>query len=239
MNSHIPAPSPSPGHRLPLAEALTRLDCCAGLELGIRQAMAGGAQSFHYKEGDTIIGAGYFDGQQMYGLLSGRARLVRPASRDGDFNVIEIQAGDVIGLAETLAFTEPRSGQLSVTALTDTEVVTIDGTTFRGLLNSFPEMTQAFLRYSAQQWLALAQAPVNAEKQDRRVYQHLLSLVRREGDQFVISEMPRHSVLAERCGVTDRDAAAAVAALIDGAIARREYPGLIIEDMAALRSVCL
>lgn len=123
-------------------------DCLAGLELA--------EEKVSYEAGDTVVVTGQFDGTLLYGLISGTARIVRPA---------------------------------------DTEA-----------------------------------------HRDLRIYRHLISLAERDGEKSVIREMPRHSQLAEQCGVTDRDAAAAVALLIEKGIVRRDYPSLVIEDMAALRA---
>ena len=46
--------------------------------------------------------------------------------------------------------------------------------------------------------------------------------------------MPRHAALAEAAGVTDVEAAGAVATLIGEGIARRAYPGLTVLDGDAL-----
>jgi hypothetical protein len=46
--------------------------------------------------------------------------------------------------------------------------------------------------------------------------------------------MPKHRELAERAGADEAAAASAVAQLIQQGVARREYPGLVIADMAGL-----
>ena len=94
------------------------------------------------------------------------------------------------------------------------------------------------LRHVAHRLLAALSGPETGAGPERRIYQHLLSLVRREDGRFVINAMPRHAALAEKCGCTDREAAEAIAVLIDNDVARREYPGLVIDDMPALRAAC-
>ena len=71
-------------------------------------------------------------------------------------------------------------------------------------------------------------------EQGARVFRTLLGLVRKTPGGAAIPEMPRHAALAEAAGVTDVEAAGAVADLIARGIAKRDYPGLAILDAAAL-----
>ncbi|WP_370338417.1 Crp/Fnr family transcriptional regulator [Parvularcula marina] len=203
-------------------------DCLAGLELA--------EEKVSYEAGDTVVVTGQFDGTLLYGLISGTARIVRPAVKAGDFDVQEANEGDVVGLAELLASGETSPSGIGITALTDLEILLFDGDLLLEACKADRKVADGLLRYAAQQWLASSRPADTEAHRDLRIYRHLISLAERDGEKSVIREMPRHSQLAEQCGVTDRDAAAAVALLIDKGIVRRDYPSLVIEDMAALRA---
>ena len=54
---------------------------------------------------------------------------------------------------------------------------------------------------------------------------------------FCIKRMPKHRELADEAGVEESFAANAVATLIQEGVARREYPGLLIDDMSRLNQL--
>ena len=49
-----------------------------------------------------------------------------------------------------------------------------------------------------------------------------------------IEKMPKHREVAQLAGVDEADAASAIAYVIQEGVARRDYPGLIIDDIARL-----
>ncbi len=49
--------------------------------------------------------------------------------------------------------------------------------------------------------------------------------------------MPKHRELADEAGVEEALTAGAVASLIQQGVARRDYPGLVINDMARLNEL--
>jgi hypothetical protein len=53
-----------------------------------------------------------------------------------------------------------------------------------------------------------------------------------------IARLPRHRELADRLSTTEEVVAGAIAELVRLGIAEREYPGLLVSDEAALRSLC-
>ena len=80
------------------------------------------------------------------------------------------------------------------------------------------------------------QAPPQESSPERRIFAALLEYVERDavnGD-WRISRMPKHRELAEKAGVDEAATAGAIAQLIQDGVARRDYPGLVIEDMAQL-----
>jgi hypothetical protein len=78
-----------------------------------------------------------------------------------------------------------------------------------------------------------SRAPQADASPERRVFAALMRYIERDavkGD-WRIPKMPKHRELAEASGVDEAAAAAAIAHLIQEGVARREYPGLVIEDM--------
>lgn len=218
------------------AQRLSHLLVFAGMAPDILANLDLAQETVCYQAGDTVVASGYFDGSLLYGILSGRARIVKPAVKAGDFEVVEGTVGDIVGLAELLAYREQSPSGLGMTALSDLELLLIDGELLLERAEDTPELSKALVSYAARQWLEAGRTAESEAHRDRRLLRHLLSLAERQGERFVISDMPRHAQLAEQCGVTDRDAAAAIATLIEKGIVRRDYPSLVIEDMAALRA---
>lgn len=212
------------------------LDIFADLSTDHLKLFENAQECVSYTAGDSVVASGQHDGTLLYGIANGIARIVRPAVQVGDFDVREAGEGDVIGLAECLAFREPMPSSMAVTALTDIDVVLLDRDLLLRILTDKPAIMAHFLSFTARHWLA-ATAPGEADSHvSTRIHRHLASLAERDGDVFVIAEMPRHAQLAEECGVTGRDAAATIATLIDKGIVRRDYPSLVIENIAALRA---
>ena len=115
----------------------------------------------------------------------------------------------------------------------------IDSRLLARMVDENKDLMAHCLKYAARKWLEAARPDVAEFHEDYRIHQHLLSLANMKDGQMVIEEMPRHAQLAEKCGMEDREAAAAIALLIEKGIVRREYPALIIENVAALRASSL
>ena len=152
--------------------------------------------------------------------------------------VIErLNPGQVFGLAAAVAAAEDSAGAVTMTAEEDTSLVAIDAAAFRELVAQRPTLTRALMQHFAR---ALSGAPLASVAADlspeRRVFAALLEFIERDavrGD-WRIPKMPKHRELAERADVEESIAAAAVAQLIQDNIARRDYPGLVIENMTQL-----
>lgn len=182
-----------------------------------------------FEAADTVFTMGQEDGSVLYLVERGSARLTRAGGGRGDIAVEEVRAGQTVGLG---AFARS-DGSLADAALQATEplsLIEVDAYPLRELATQDGAVAMALLAI-----LAANGAGKGAQDDPRaRVFRHLLGLVRQEGGGRSIPEMPRHAALAEAAGVSDVEAAGAVADLIAQGIARRAYPGLEVLDSERL-----
>lgn len=195
----------------------------------VAERLASCCREVRFEAADTVFTMGQEDGSTLYLVASGQGRLTRADGERGDINVEEVEAGSAVGLA---AFARG-DDSLSVAALQATEALTlieVDAYALRALCEGEASLAMALLAL-------LARRTAAARRQDdprARVFRHLLTLVRQDRDGRTIPEMPRHAALAEAAGVSDVEAAGAVADLIARGIARRAYPGLEVLDSEEL-----
>ncbi|WOI53559.1 hypothetical protein [Parvularcula sp. LCG005] len=220
-----------------LVRGLKQLTCFADAPDALIKAIVPVADLVAYNPNDTVIAMGQYDGSMCYGLIEGQARLMRAVNDTGDIDVSDISAGHVSGLATILAGSGHSREKISMVAATAIEIIILDAAALKSLCQTNLIACQHFMQYLAEEVVRL-EAPSDGDVgPERRVFRQLMSLVRRRNDEYVIEEMPRHAVIAEAAGVTDRDAAAAIAGLLARQIAVRDYPGLVVRDVEALRSM--
>lgn len=189
-----------------------------------------------YAAGETVFSFGQNDGAEFFLVASGRLKAAVPDSAGGAMVVEDILEGQFFGLAEAAAGGEnARAEKATLTAETDAEVVAVDVQGFRGIVAQRPSLTRNLMQHFARALVAGAGAAVPAESSpEQRIFAALMRHVERDpvhGD-WRIGKMPKHREIAEASGVEEAAAAAAIALLIQEGVARREYPGLVIEDMA-------
>lgn len=189
-----------------------------------------------YAAGDTVLSMGQFDGSLLIGLVDGKAQLTKTGATAGDLDMEVVTGGRLIGLSSALSHQQNTPLPISMVASTHIDVVMIETEGLRRLIRSHVDLAAMLVRFFAQEVVRLEAPDDDQIGPERRVFRQILSLVRREGERFYIPEMPRHAALAEAAGVSDRAAAAAIATLISDGIAQRDYPGMDIISMEALRS---
>lgn len=219
-----------------LSKLLLTLNAFCALDRDIIQVIADGSRIINYEAGDTIYSHGEFDGEYLIGVLSGHVRAVANAQMVGDIEVSEYSVGDTIGLLPLIAQRKSVALPIAVTSMQNCQIVFLESSILLKLLENDIRFSSAIATFSA---LNALRTPVeyDAESEaERRILRHLLSLVEHIGSEYIIQEMPRHAELAERCGVTDMVAAAAIADLLEKGVVRRSFPQLIIKDMPLLRS---
>ena len=181
-----------------------------------------------YDAGETVFTMGQSDDALLL-VLRGEARMTRADGERGDITVETVRPGDWVGLVP-FALGEQAMGSAALQATDDLTVLTFDAQALRVLAEDGPAIALCLLKACAM----AARGRKKTMDPGARVYRHLLGLVRKSAGGAVIPEMPRHAALAAAAGVSDVEAAGAVADLISRGIAKRSYPGLTILDASGL-----
>ncbi len=194
-----------------------------------------------YADNETIAAMGQFDASEFFLVLAGALKACRVDPESGAM-VFEEKPGDsLFGLAEALTG-DAQTGvdSISLTAQTDTEILAIDAETFRQIVAQRPTLTRNLMLYFANLVASGALRAVSAEASpEQRVYSALLEFVELAGPAgpWQVEKMPKHRELAERAGVDESLAAQAIATIIQDGVARRNYPGLIVDDIDRLKTL--
>jgi len=178
--------------------------------------------------GDTsnVLGE---DGLVLF-VLAGKLRI--SACADGRIAFDDSSHGAAAGLLE--AVNGQPCGPRAVLALEDSEILVLPAAPLLAAVQTSAAASFALARRLAGA-LAAAQG---AEDPLQRVFRDLLRATRPLGEaRWTVDPLPRHRELAERAGVAEQDAAAAIAHLVRLGVARRRYPALDIEDREALRAL--
>lgn len=198
-------------------------------------AIADNARVRRFSAGETVFSTGQFDGSELIYVASGALKSSLADPRSGSMVVEPIGAGAFFALAlAALPADGCRFSEATITAETETETVFIDAEAMRELVAQRPLLARALLTHFAKASAGAGAAEESAP--ERRVFAAIASLVRRDAVSAAwrIDRMPKHRDLADLANVAESDAASAVARLISSGVARRDYPGLVVDDMAQL-----
>lgn len=194
-----------------------------------------------YSAGQTVFSLGQYDGGEFLVVLSGGLKVSVADGATGAMLIEDVPEAGVFGLEIALSEPDPSLfQQIAVTADQDSDLIVIDAAEFKSLAAGRPSLMRNIAIFLAQQLFSQrfrTLAPQSAP--ERRIYSVLLECVARDAVSGLwrIARMPKHRELADRAGVDEADAAAAVAALIQDNVAQRDYPGLIVNDMARLNQL--
>lgn len=208
--------------------ALKSLCELEGLNAAVVEELEPACVVEEYGAGETVFTMGQAD-DALYAVLSGEARMTRAGGERGDIAVDIVAKGDWIGLI-SFALEDGAMSSAAVQAVGALRVLCIDGYTLRDLAARDPGLALALMRLCAK----AARGREKTTDPNARVYRYLAGLVTKSAGGAQIAEMPRHAAVAEAAGVSDVEAAGAVADLISRGIAKRAYPGLTILDTGAL-----
>ena len=189
------------------------------------------------ERGETVFAAGQFDGAEILFLASGQLKASRADPASGSMVVEEISPGAFFGLALAALPAEAVGlSMVTITAEKASEAVFIDAEAFKGLVGQRPLLARCLLQHFAQASVGPAASAAGEAEPDRRVFAAIAAMVRRDAVEATwrIDKMPKHRDLAGLANVAEADAASAVARLIASGVARRDYPGLVIDDMSQL-----
>lgn len=210
------------------AEILGRMAAFADVDRAVLDAIGAACAVERYEGGETLFTMGQTD-DALYAVLKGDARMTRAGGDHGDIAVETVTPGTWIGLT-SFALEDGAMAMAAVQAIGPLNVLAIDSHTLREMANEEASLAMAMMRLCA----SAARGGKKTMDPSARVYRYLLSLVRKSAGGAQIPEMPRHAALAEAAGVTDVEAAGAVAELISRGVAKRAYPGLTVLDAGAL-----
>ena len=227
--------------RAELAGAFQDIAPFRGLPAAVHQALEEIASERRYAAGQTVIAAGQFDGDEFYAIVSGQLKVATMEDSSGAVVVEQFNPNQVFGLE--LAMNEQAGDGLERMALTagsDLELVVFDAEAFRLLAAQRPSIMRNLAHYFASELASVRFQTVSAQASpERLVYEALIDYVERDAisGEWRIEVMPKHRELADKAGVEEANAANAVAALIQDEVAYRQYPGLIIRNMAKLNAL--
>ncbi len=194
-----------------------------------------------YAAGQTVFSLGQYDGCEFLVVLSGALRISATDGETGAMMIEEIGEFGVFGLEIAIAEPDPALfHQIAVTAEKDCDVIVIDAAEFKMLAASRPSLMRNIAVHLGRELAAHRfRATAAQSAPEQRIYAALLECVARDPitGLWRIEKMPKHRELADRAGVDEGAAAAAVAALIQEGVAQRDYPGLIVNDMSRLNQL--
>ena len=188
-----------------------------------------------------MFSLGQYDGVDAFVVAKGRLRVSVINAETGAMMVDDIAQGRSFAIDLTFCGADlDVFSRLSMTAEEDLLLVSIDAEALREVAGQRPSLMRNLAQYFAQelgarrfQSLAAQAAP------QQRVCSELLRFVQRDdvSGEWRIEQMPKHRELAEMADVDESIAAETVAMLIQEGIARRDYPGLVILEMARLNEL--
>jgi len=209
-----------------------------GLADSVLDVIAKTADYRQYKTGETLVSQGQYEGEAFFIIAQGEVRVTVVNPQTGAVYMETIEAGSSFGLDIALAEeNEDIARNVTLTAEKDSAVWVVDALSFADIVSNRPSLAKNLLFFLSTEFLKSRFSSFEFKTApEQRVYEELLSLVERNDITGVweILNMPKHRELAESASVEEEDAANAVAHLIQVGIANREYPGLVISDMAGL-----
>lgn len=218
------------------SDAIAASDIFRDLPEQVITALADVSSIRDYSADETIFAMGQFDGSEFLIVHSGKIKASHADQKTGAMLFEEISAGESFGLPMAVIGGDARHcAGISLTAERDSKVIAIDAETLRETSAQRPSLTRNLMVYFARRLLGDDRTSEESSP-ERRVYAALCSYVERDAvsAEWRIARMPKHRELADRADVDEADAASAVAKLIQSGVARRNYPGLIIDDISQL-----
>lgn len=232
---YLPAPDSN------FADHLGDVPVFKELSAPVLEALCASCDSRQYDAGQTVLSAGQYDGGEFYVITSGRMRISLVDAETGAMMIEEYSEGAIFGLELALNDAQPDVFQtLAVTAEEALSLIAIDAAAFRALAANRPSLMRNVAMFFAQELSSVRFKALAAEAAPRpRVYAALLQFVERDAmsGEWRIQQMPKHRELADKAGVEEALTADAVAALIQEGVAKRDYPGMVINDMGRLNEL--
>lgn len=225
----------------PSAGALDAAPLFEGLPPAVVSRLEESIERRHYSADQTVFSMGQYDGEEFLIILSGVLQLNIMDAQTGEMMIEEFSSNSVFGLeAAFCGDLEDACQRLAVTALEEAEVLAIEMEPFRKLAASRPSLMRNIAHCLARDATALRynRSPAQTPP-EQRIFAALMDYVSRSAatGEWRVEKMPKHRELAEKAGVEETEAAAAVAVLIQDGVAKRDYPALIINDIRRLNNL--
>ena len=221
----------------PVIAALKSASPFSELAPGVLEQLGAACSMRDYAAGETIYAMGQYDAADTLIVKSGKLRASQVDPATGAMIVEDFVEGDIFGLAAAAADVDPaRFSAMTLSTEKDATVAVLDSEALRTILSQRPTLAKVLMTHFARALLGAGKLAGEESTPERRVYAALIKLVERDAVRAVwhIAKMPKHRELAELADVDEATSAAAIARLIQSGAARRDYPGLVIDDMAAL-----
>lgn len=218
-----------------LAAALATAAPFADLPQPVLKAIGDISLERVFTAGETIVSLGQYDGGEFYFVLREKLKAAFADEATRAMLIEEVSQGRFFGLADAVAETASGTAErLTLTAEMDSTVLSIESAPFRSIVAQRPSLTRALMHYFARALSAYGFRETQGDSPVRRVFAALMEHIERDAitGAWRIARMPKHRELAEQAGTDESVAATAVAQLIQDGVASRDYPGLIIADMA-------
>ncbi len=213
----------------------------SGLSDKIVDAVAQSAVARSYSAGQTVFSMGQYDGADAIVVARGVMRVSIIDAETGSVVVDDLGPNSAFAIDLTFCGAENSVfSRLSVTAEEELTLVFIEAEALRGLAGQRPSLMRNIARYFAEELGARRFNATTAQAApQQRVFAQLLKFIERDNVQGLwrVPQMPKHRELADLADVEEGIAAGAVATLIQEGIAQRDYPGLIVNDMARLNEL--
>lgn len=218
-----------------LPAALATAAPFAGLPDQVLKAIGDVSLERVFTAGETIVSLGQYDGGEFYFVLRGKLKAAFADETTRAMLIEEVIEGRFFGLADAVAESAAATAErLTLTAEADSTVISIESAPFRAIVAQRPSLTRSLMHYFARSLCAYGFHDAAGDSPVRRVFAALMAHIERDAvtGEWRIGRMPKHRELAEQAGTDESVAATAVAQLIQDGVASRDYPGLIITDMA-------
>lgn len=221
-----------------ISEALAAAPPFADLPRPVIKAVCEAAERRAYRAGETVYSPGQFDGGEFLLVVRGRLKAAFAHPETGAMVIEDIGSGGFFGFAEAAAGGDNlEAALLTLTAETDSDAVAFDAAAFRAIAARRPVLARCLMQFFAQSLVrARGQGAPSELSAERRVFAALMDYVERDAvsGAWRVVRMPKHRELGEKAGANETATASAIARLIQDGIARRDYPGLVIDDISRL-----
>ncbi len=219
---------------------LVQFDCFVDLPIPVLEKIATASERRTILANETLYTIGQYDAFECIAICTGSVRITRASRINGDMSIEVVEAGGVIGLDMVLGDNRDVGSAIAIEAIEETSFIGIESDALLEAISNSVEANAGLVRYFAGVSIKHSFGEADAIGAQRRIFSALLALVERAElptGGYYIAEMPKHRELAEIAGVTDVEAAEAVATLLRQGIATRDYPGLKIENYLALEKL--